>query len=184
MKVISLKTIVGLANILVYLALVLLFLCYGYPRFKLNDKAIISFNYVFFAIALVFNIIYQLLRIYELRKSKFQLTRKHFWYGRYFYIGQYLVLIFLLLNIVFNQIGIFNSNDSKIWFYVIFPIIFVQATVGSVLESIIRVEEKIYINKKAWNESQKWEEEQKAQVNKVKKQNLPIDNFKDENPFF
>ena len=92
---------------------------------------------------------YQVLRAIELRHSEFQLNHKHMLFGLYFYVGQYLILFFVLIDIIFLQTGVFDGEATRLYFFVLFPLIFLQTTIGSVLESIIRVEEKIFINKKA-----------------------------------
>ncbi|WP_342252242.1 hypothetical protein [Spiroplasma endosymbiont of Amphibalanus improvisus] len=169
MKVLSIKSIVSISNIIIYLILILLFLGFGFKLEGFNGTA--SLNICYFLIVLAYGIFitYHLVRMQELKKTQFQLVKRHTIFMNTFYYTQYAIFTIVLGYIIFVGTTVNNaydySNIISILFYVLLPLIFVTTIVVSILESIVRVEERIFLNKLAWKESKEYEDKMALQNN-------------------
>ncbi|WHQ37430.1 hypothetical protein [Spiroplasma sp. SV19] len=182
-KLVSIKGLVSVANVILYTALVLIFLILGLQKWNIAAITGYKIGYVLIGFATVIFIIYHLVRIHELKKTSFQLLRKHIIFMQVFYIGQYLIFAISLFFLILTNTKVLNPTQICIFWYVWFPFVFVGTIVFSVLESIVRVEERIFIVKKNWQDSELWEKEQQETSDKVtlEKNNL---SKKSQNPFF
>ncbi|AGM25310.1 hypothetical protein [Spiroplasma chrysopicola] len=160
MKSLSIKSIVSIANIILYTALLLVFLVLGINKISLDPATTYKICYVLVGFGIVLFVIYHVVRIHELNKTTFQLTKKHLVYMQIFYIGQYIIFGITLFYLILANTNILNQTGILIFWYVWFPIVFVLSIAISILESIVRVEEKIFLVKKAWKDSADWEETQ------------------------
>ena len=149
MKMFSIKLLVGLSNIIMYIALILLFLAFGFTNFNLPHRTTSAICIALFSISVVIFILYQFLRKKNQAASEFQLLYKHIIMNRIFYIIQYIAFAVFFIYIMLLRYHVIVGEQNRIYFYVTFPIIFVATSFGSVLESIVRVEERIFLNKKA-----------------------------------
>lgn len=84
-----------------------------------------------------------------------------------FYIGQYLIFAISLFFLILANTKVLNPTQICIFWYVWFLTVFVGTIAFSVLESIVRVEERIFIVKKNWQDSELWEKEQQAANDKL-----------------
>ncbi|WP_425379684.1 hypothetical protein [Spiroplasma endosymbiont of Stenodema calcarata] len=182
-KVVSIKALVSVANVILYTALVLIFLILGLQKWNIPAATGYKLGYVLIGFAIVIFIIYHLVRIYELKRTPFQLLRKHIIFMQIFYIGQYLIFAISLFFLILANTNILNPIQICIFWYVWFPMVFAGTIAFSVLESIVRVEERIFIVKKNWQDSEIWEREQQEENDKL---SLETNNSvkKTENPFF
>lgn len=180
-KVVSIKALVSVANIILYTALVLIFLILGLQKWDILAVTGYKIGYVLIGFAIIIFIIYHLVRIHELKKTPFQLLRKHIIFMQIFYIGQYLIFVISLFFLILANTKVLNPTQICIFWYVWFPTLFVGTIACSILESIVRLEERIFIVKKNWQDSEQWAKEQE-------KNNTVLTNEqqakKSENPFF
>ncbi|AGM26349.1 hypothetical protein SSYRP_v1c07590 [Spiroplasma syrphidicola EA-1] len=177
MKSLSIKSIVSIANIILYTALLLVFLVLGINKINLDPVTTYKICYVLVGFGIVLFVIYHVVRIHELKKTTFQLTKKHLVYMQIFYIGQYIIFGITLLYLILANTNVLNQTGINIFWYVWFPIVFVLSIAISILESIVRVEEKIFLVKKAWKDSADWEEAQLKAKN-----DSPFTSVKSKNP--
>ncbi len=177
MKLISLKTIIGLCNILLYLSSVMVFLAYGFNNL-LSVQAGRASAYAALGLAFFCIVLYQVLRPFEHKNSKFKYTKKLIIFTRIFYIGQYFIMLMAVLYVILCVTKNLYPNGVRIYFYVFFPLTFIITNIIAFLESIARVEERIFVIKQKWIASKKWEKEQAKQ--KGAKMKL---NFKDQSLF-
>ncbi len=180
-KVLSIKALVIFANIILYTALVLIFLILGLQKWDIAAVTGYKIGYVLIGFAIIIFIIYHLVRIHELKKTPFQLLRKHIIFMHIFYIGQYFIFVISLFFLILTNTKVLNTAQICIFWYVWFPTVFVVAIACSILESIVCVEERIFIVKKNWQDSEQWTKERV-------KNNAVLTNEqqakKSENPFF
>lgn len=150
MKFLKIKFIVHITNILHYISLTLIFLFLGVKKWNIN--IIIIYNIIYFCIvfAILLFIIYHFLRIHELKKTIFQLTKKYILFMNIFYYTKYLIFILTLLYTILANISILNSKNICIFWYIWCPIMVLITLIVSILESIVRIEEKIFIIKDQW----------------------------------
>lgn len=182
-KVVSIKALVSVANVILYTALVLIFLILGLQKWNITAVTGYKIGYVLIGFATIIFIIYHLVRINELKKNPFQLLRKHIIFMQVFYIGQYLVFAISLFFLILANTKVLNPAQICIFWYVWFSTVFFGTIAFSVLESIVRVEERIFIVKKNWQDSEVWEKEQQEANDKLSlEQNDSAK--KTQNPFF
>ncbi|WP_338956343.1 hypothetical protein [Spiroplasma endosymbiont of Polydrusus cervinus] len=182
-KVVSIKSLVSVANIILYTALVLIFLILGLQKWDIPAVTGYKIGYILIGFAVIIFIIYHLVRIHELKKTPFQLLRKHIIFIQFFYIGQYLIFAISLFFLILANTKVLNSSQICIFWYVWFPTVFIGTIACSVSESIVRVEERIFIVKKNWQDSKQWEKEEAAAKNGLEEGNEGQAK-KGENPFF
>lgn len=149
-KILSIKILVSIANILLYTALMLIFLILGLKKWNITKLTIYKVCYILIIFSIIIFITYHLIRIYELKKTTFQLLIKHIIFMYFFYIGQYIIFIISLFFLFLINIKILNSLQICIFWYIWFPTVFFITIFCSLLESIVRIEEKIFIIKKKW----------------------------------
>ena len=177
MKILTLKSIVTLSNILIYISFILMFISYGQLKsIYIDHKIAIAISLSFVWISLLFTILYFILRKIELNNSKFQLNQKHINIMRSFYISEILI-IFLAITYILISIYINNLHVTRISFYILMPFTFLFSFFISVVESIVRVEERIFIIKLNWKKSDEYLKEKKEIKNVIKKANT-------DNPFY
>ncbi|WP_338963995.1 MULTISPECIES: hypothetical protein [unclassified Spiroplasma] len=182
-KVVSIKALVSVANVILYTALVLIFLILGLQKWNIAAVTGYKIGYVLIGFATIIFIIYHLVRINELKKTPFQLLRKHIIFMQVFYIGQYLIFVISLFFLILANSKVLNPTQICIFWYVWFPTVFVGTIAFSVLESIVRVEERIFIVKKNWQDSELWEKEQQEGDDKLTLEKKDSTK-KTQNPFF
>ncbi|WP_381415177.1 hypothetical protein NPX79_00445 [Spiroplasma endosymbiont of Anurida maritima] len=168
MKFITIKSLVSIANLFMYITYLIIFLFFGLNYSNIEWKTAINISYVLMAGALVLLIIYDFVRYLEIKKTTFQLTRKHISYTIIFYIGQAILYFMAIIFVILIHTGALNSDSTRIVWYVFFPITFLASIFVTVLESIVRIEEKIFIAKENWKASEEYvkklEEQEKLNV--------------------
>ena len=182
MQIISIKTLVGLANIMIYTIGILIFLSFGYQNFNVSHETASTVGIILFSLAALIIVIYQILRTMALHKTSFQITHRHVLFNAIFYVAEYLCAGLILAYVLLARFHVITGSGIRIYFFVAFPIIFLATTIGSVLESIVRVEEKIFLNKKLWQASEEWTKSQKASANQDDAKSITTA-AKNKNPF-
>ncbi|AHF58083.1 hypothetical protein [Spiroplasma eriocheiris] len=160
MKAITIKSLVSIANIVLYSALLVIFLILGMQKWEVSANTGYKIAYVLIGFAIAIFVLYHVVRAHEIKKTAFQFTRKHTLFMYIFYITQYFIFGFTLFYTILGNTHVLTPNGICIFWYVWFPIVFVATIAVSVLESIVRVEEKIFLVKEKWKASEEWEKEQ------------------------
>lgn len=146
----SLKLLASISNIFLYTIFVIVFLGFGdFPAVPWQNNIVVveTLAYVFVFVSFVFLGMYQCLHAKEIKKSGFVMQKKHFLFQNIFYYSEYFILLVTFLYALLTQTVPFTSTTVRILFYIFFPLFFVVSSVTSVLESIVRVEIKIYKSK-------------------------------------
>ena len=164
MRNLSIKSIVSISNIFLYLILILILLGFGKFSTEINSKVSFAISLVLFILSLFLFVLYHIIRNKEISKTTFQLQKKHIYFMLTFYIIQYSILTVVFLYIILSWVNVLHYDQVRIYFYAILPIAFVLTIFNSILESIVRVEEKIFIIKKQWLKNEK---NKKSQLNKI-----------------
>lgn len=144
-KHITIKSLVTLANFLATIALLLVFLTF-IEKISVNLSTMLKVAYILLTFAIVTFIFYHVARGLQIKKSSFQLLKRHKVYNYSFYYVEYLCFLLNLMIIILINTKLLVNNNVTIVFWVFFPFFIIATMIASVLESIIRVEERIFIN--------------------------------------
>lgn len=160
----TLKVLVGISNIFTYSALVLLFLGFGYENL-IATKVASVLSYAMLFMAIIFFVIYKILRYQQLKidKYKYKFDKNDVIFTWIFNVITLFFVVMILIWIIVAQLNLLNGTTTRIMFYVIFPITFIGTFTASVLESIVRVKEQIFIHKQTMLHSSEWMKKKKQQ---------------------